>query len=70
MSGHYQIYADRSTRVAHLNVEAEEDINWTELCWKTWTVDKLRTRWVDMKADAEVDASMSHRGKYSCRASV
>ena len=70
MSGHYQIYADCSTRVMHLNVEAEEDINWTELCWKTWTVDKLHTRWVDMKADAEVDASMSHRGKYSCRASV
>ena len=46
MSGHYQIYADCSTRVMHLNVEAEEDINWTELCWKTWTIDKLRTRCV------------------------
>ena len=63
MSRHSRIYADRSTRVAHLNVDAEEDINWTGLCWKTWTVDKLRTRWADMKADADVDASMSHRGK-------
>ena len=63
MSRHSRIYADRSTRVAHLNVNAEEDINWTRLCWKTWTVDKLRTRWANMKADADVDASMSHRGK-------
>ena len=59
-----QIYANCSTRVAHLNVETEEDVNWNGICWKTWSAEKLRKRWADLKADAKVDASMSHRGEY------
>ena len=48
-----------------LKVNAEEDINWDRLCWKMWSADKLHMRWAELKVDVEVDASMSHRGKYS-----
>ena len=59
-----QIYANRLTRVALLNVDTEEDVNWDAICWKTWSADKLRKRWAGLKADAKVDEGMSHRGEY------
>ena len=59
-----QIYANRSTRVTLLNVDTEGDVNWDGICWKTWSANKLRKRWADLKADAKVDVSMSHRGEH------
>ena len=55
-----QIYTNHLTRVALLNVDMEEDVNWDGLCWKTWSAKKLWKRWGDLKADAKVDTSMSH----------
>lgn len=63
--GHSQIYSDHSTRVAHLDLDMEEDINWDELSrtgWNGWSAEKLQVRWADLKAG--VDSRATHRGEY------
>ena len=47
-----------------LKLDAEVDINWDKLTWNAWSADKLRERWASLKAKAEVDPSLSHRGEY------
>ena len=64
MVGCSQIYANCSTRIALLNVDMEEDINWDGICWKTQFADKLQKRWANLKVDVKVDVSMSHQGEH------
>ena len=64
MVSHSQIYVNCLTRVALLNVDTEEDVNWDAICWKMWPANKLWKRWAGLKADAKVDKSMSHQGEY------
>ena len=61
----YQSCSNHIFRVASLDLDAEEDIRWSELIdagWDKWTAQKLEQRWTALKS--KVSASATHRGEY------
>jgi len=61
----YLNWSDHISRVASLDLDAEEDIRWGELIdadWNKWTAPKLEERWAALKS--KVGASATHRGEY------
>ncbi|KAN0137597.1 hypothetical protein V8E53_004648 [Lactarius tabidus] len=50
-------------KIAHLNLDHENDIRWAELIdehWNTWTAEQLRGKWYTLKAKVKVDGSAMH----------
>ena len=61
----YSNCADHIFRVASLNLDVEEDIQWGELIdagWNKWTAQKLEERWAALKS--KVGTSATHCGEY------
>ena len=61
----YSNWSDHISRVASLDLDAEEDIRWGELIdadWNKWTAPKLEERWATLKS--KVSASAMHHGEY------
>ena len=61
----YSNWSDHISRVASLDLNAEEDIRWGELIdenWNKWTANKLEERWAALKS--KVGASATHHGEY------
>jgi hypothetical protein len=60
----YLTWFDHASRVAALDLELEEDVQWSELIdqgWNKWPAKKLQQRWADLKK--KVDVSATHRSE-------
>jgi len=58
---------NQANRVASLDVDSEDDIQWASLIdgsWDTWAAGKLQERWVALKKKIDTTGD-THRGEYS-----